>query len=275
MEDHIYYGNCSSISSSNNNNNNNGSNSELTTIVDGSMLNFSNQEFFPSPNLGDVPNAESLGNILDDILQDHADGSNDTNTIQHPGQDLTNDTHDYLRLYAEMLSPPTEEKSSDNDDSTQIEEQRANKRGRTDRGDNREAVRKYREKLKTREAALEDEIKELKTLNQQLLKKLEGEAAMQAEIYWLKSLLVDIRGRIEGETRSFRYGRPSSNTRIYGYDRMPQCNGHHGGTGGKIRDSRPMLHGQVLNGGDSEQLNCGATLGCEPKDHFAGKYDTL
>ncbi|MBA0557123.1 hypothetical protein Golob_027175, partial [Gossypium lobatum] len=70
---------------------------------------------------------------------------------------------------------------------------------------NREAVRKYREKVKAQATSLEDEVMRLRAVNQQLLKRLQGQAALEAEVARLKCLLVDIRGRIEGEIGSFPY----------------------------------------------------------------------
>ncbi|KAG8364409.1 hypothetical protein BUALT_Bualt19G0125800 [Buddleja alternifolia] len=70
---------------------------------------------------------------------------------------------------------------------------------------NREAVRKYREKKKAKIALLEDEVVNLRALNEQLMKKVQNQAVMEAEIARLKCLLVDLRGRIEGEIGSFPY----------------------------------------------------------------------
>ncbi|KAL2942952.1 Basic leucine zipper 23 [Bienertia sinuspersici] len=86
------------------------------------------------------------------------------------------------------------------------------KRVRKEGRDNKDAVRRYYKKLKLREAELEDEVKKLRVLNQELMKRLEGEAAMQDEVTLLKCLLVDIRGRIEGEICSFRHYKPPNST---------------------------------------------------------------
>ncbi|CAL9060660.1 unnamed protein product [Musa banksii] len=74
---------------------------------------------------------------------------------------------------------------------------------------NREAVRKYREKKKAHAASLEEEAAHLRAINQQLLKRLQNQAALEAEIARLKCLLVDLRGRIEGEIGSFPYHKPA------------------------------------------------------------------
>nr|CAD1830530.1 unnamed protein product [Ananas comosus var. bracteatus] len=70
---------------------------------------------------------------------------------------------------------------------------------------NREAVRKYREKKKAHTASLEDEVAQLRAMNEQLTRRLQGQAALEAEVARLRCLLVDIRGRIEGEIGSFPY----------------------------------------------------------------------
>jgi hypothetical protein len=64
---------------------------------------------------------------------------------------------------------------------------------------NREAVRKYRKKKKAHAAFLEEEIKKLRTANQQLLKMLQGHAALEAEVVRLSNLLLDVRGKIDAE----------------------------------------------------------------------------
>lgn len=64
---------------------------------------------------------------------------------------------------------------------------------------NREAVKKYREKKKAHTAYLEEEILQLRTLNQQLVKRLQGQAALEAEVFRLRNLLSEFRGRIDGE----------------------------------------------------------------------------
>ncbi|CAN1307625.1 Basic leucine zipper 23 [Linum perenne] len=67
------------------------------------------------------------------------------------------------------------------------------------------------EKKKARAASLEDEVVKLRAINQQLMRRLQGQAALEAEVARLKCLLVDIRGRIEGEIGSFPYQKPNLN----------------------------------------------------------------
>ncbi|CAN1813832.1 Basic leucine zipper 19 [Linum perenne] len=61
---------------------------------------------------------------------------------------------------------------------------------------NRVAVRKYREKKKARAAYLEEEVKKLRAVNQQLVRKLERQAMLQSEVVRLRGLLVDLRAKV-------------------------------------------------------------------------------
>lgn len=66
---------------------------------------------------------------------------------------------------------------------------------------NREAVKKYREKKKAHTVYLEEQVEQLRSLNQQLLRRLQGQSALEAEVYRLRTLLAEFRGRIDGELR--------------------------------------------------------------------------
>ncbi|XP_021714667.1 basic leucine zipper 23-like [Chenopodium quinoa] len=170
--------------------NNESCNRDLVTLLDGTNL--------PNTNVGEDHNIK-LDNILQDLFKEV-----DTSTCNLSGKS-----------------------STDNDDSTPINIHKSKKRKRRGREDNKEAVRRYREKVKAKEALLEEEIQMLQESNQELLKRLEGEGALQAEITWLKCLLVDIRGRIEGETSSFRYG-GQPYTSCYDYDQRLTYDGSYG-----------------------------------------------
>ncbi|KAI3880127.1 hypothetical protein MKX03_037563 [Papaver bracteatum] len=62
----------------------------------------------------------------------------------------------------------------------------------------REFVRTYPKRMKVLEASIEDELIGLRIVNQQLLKRLQGQVALEQEVVRFKCLLVDIRGRIKG-----------------------------------------------------------------------------
>lgn len=70
---------------------------------------------------------------------------------------------------------------------------------------NREAVKKYREKKKAETAYLEEEVKKLKLVNQQLLRKLQGQALLEAELSRLRNILVQLKGKVDNELCSFPF----------------------------------------------------------------------
>lgn len=70
---------------------------------------------------------------------------------------------------------------------------------------NREAVRKYREKKKARTVYLEDEVKRLQSLNQQLLRKLQSQATVETEFIRLRTLVIEMQGKIDCELGGFSF----------------------------------------------------------------------
>ncbi|XP_074312936.1 basic leucine zipper 23 [Silene latifolia] len=241
-------------------------------LVDDGDLEFSNKELLSNTNI-DIPSSGSMDSFFDELLRDtHA--CTHTHTCNPPGPDLTH-THTCFHVHTKIVPPTSEEKSGNNDDSAESGEQSSKKRGRG-RGGNREAVRKYRQKKKAHTASLEDEIVKLRALNQQLLKRLQGQGALEAEVARLKCLLVDIRGRIEGEIGSFPYQRPVKNGDAYqniGNPSLPgsyliSCNAQCGDQIYCLHDGKASegatLNGHDLNGCDFENLNCVASLGSAP-----------
>ncbi|KAH7862136.1 hypothetical protein Vadar_000589 [Vaccinium darrowii] len=75
---------------------------------------------------------------------------------------------------------------------------------------NREAVRKYREKKKAHTAYLEEEVRKLRLLNQQLVRKIRGQGTLEAEILRLRGVLMDLRVKIDGELGGFSLCNPTS-----------------------------------------------------------------
>lgn len=65
--------------------------------------------------------------------------------------------------------------------------------------DNREAVRKYRERKKARTEYLEGEVARLQAINGQLVKRLQGQTAMAAELRRLRGLLSDLQRTLNRE----------------------------------------------------------------------------
>ncbi|KAL9238403.1 hypothetical protein vseg_012829 [Gypsophila vaccaria] len=249
-------------------------NSDIMPLVDDNDLEFSNKELLSGGANMNVPSSGSMDSFFDELLRDtHA--CTHAHTCNPPGPDLTH-THTCFHVHTKIVPPTSEEKSGNNDDSAESGEQRSKKRGR-ERGGNREAVRKYRQKKKAHAASLEDEVVKLRALNQQLLKRLQGQAGLEAEVARLKCLLVDIRGRIEGEIGSFPYQRVVKNVDAYQNISNPSfpgsymipCNAQCGDQiyclhDGKDAAEGAVLNGQGLNGCDFENLNCMASLGSAP-----------
>ncbi|KAK8934962.1 hypothetical protein KSP39_PZI014969 [Platanthera zijinensis] len=169
--------------------------------MDDPEIDFSNPEVFSGPNAVDeLPSSCSMDSFLDEILKDTQHQScTHTHTCNPPGPDLSH-THTCFHVHTKILS------SSPDETAESAEKGSGKKRS----CGNREAVRKYREKKKARAASLEDEVVQLREINQQLMKRLQSQAALEAEIARLRCLLVDIRGRIEGEIGSFPYMKPNS-----------------------------------------------------------------
>ncbi|XP_039135128.1 basic leucine zipper 19-like [Dioscorea cayenensis subsp. rotundata] len=149
----------------------------------------------------DFSNPEVIESFLNDFPKDttHHHACTHTHTCNPPGPDLSH-THTCFHVHTQIVPAV----SSDDPGVESAEKSSSKKRP----FGNREAVRKYREKKKARAASLEDEVVQLRTLNQQLMRRLQGQAALEAEVLRLRCLLVDIRGRIEGEIGSFPYQKP-------------------------------------------------------------------
>jgi hypothetical protein len=221
--------------------------------MDDGELDFSNQDLLSSPNIGEIPSSCSF-DFLDELLKDtHA--CTHTHTCNPPGPDYSH-THTCYHVHTKIL-PPAEDKVV-SDDTAESTDKKSKKRS----SGNREAVRKYRERKKAKAASLEDEVKHLRALNQQLLKRLQGQAALEAEVARLKCLLVDIRGRIEGEIGSFPYQKSANNVNlanpnIPGSLVMNPCNIQ---CDGQIYCQRPVLDSK---GGEGAPLNGQGFSSCE------------
>lgn len=229
--------------------------------MDDGELDVLNKEVFSSANMGEIPSNSSMDSFFDELLKDtHA--CTHTHTCNPPGPDYSH-THTCFHVHTKIVSAPSDDKTG-TDDTAESTEKKSKKRPLG----NREAVRKYREKKKARAASLEDEVVKLRALNQQLLKRLQGQAALEAEVARLKCLLVDIRGRIEGEIGSFPYQKSANELNFANpnlasaYVMNPcnvQCNSQayclHPGADGKSGDGI-ALNGQGLTGCEFDNLQC-------------------
>jgi Basic region leucine zipper len=174
--------------------------------MDEGDIDFSNPDAYGNPQVSieDPPSSSSMDSFFDEILKDsehHA--CTHTHTCNPPGRDLSH-THTCFHAHTKILSAPTDQTNDSAENTPNSSTSKKRPCG------NREAVRKYREKKKAHTASLEDEVAQLRALNQQLLKKLQSQAALEAEVARLRCLLVDIRGRIEGEIGAFPYKKPET-----------------------------------------------------------------
>lgn len=150
------------------------------------------------------PSSCSMDSFLEELLQDsHA--CTHTHTCNPPGPENTH-THTCLHVHTKILPAQSDNDNETTDDTSESSEKKSKKRP----SGNREAVRKYREKKKAKAASLEDEVVRLRAVNNQLMKRLQGQAALEAEVTRLKCLLVDIRGRIRRRDRCFPLSKTSA-----------------------------------------------------------------
>ncbi|PRQ22575.1 putative transcription factor bZIP family [Rosa chinensis] len=233
--------------------------------MDDGELEFSNQELdFSIPNMtGELPSSCSMENIFGDFFKDTDTACTHNHICNPPSGPDSSHRHTCIHVHTKILSSGQSEDKAGTDDTAESGEKNSKKRPLG----NREAVRKYREKKKARAASLEDEVTRLRALNQQLMKRLQGQTALEAEIARLKCLLVDIRGRIEGEIGSFPYQKPvnpglQSHNMTGTYVMNPcnmQCNDQlyclQRGDDGKRGDGTGM-NGQGFSGCEFENLQC-------------------
>ncbi|KAI0512287.1 hypothetical protein KFK09_012926 [Dendrobium nobile] len=137
---------------------------------------------YPLSTNPDLSSCESI----DELLRNTTTCTH-THTCNPPGPAIATHTHTCHHTHTQVLASGEEE---------QEEGKELKKPARKSLG-NKEAVRKYREKKKAHAAYLEEEVKKLRFINQQLLRRLQGQAALEAEILRLRSLLVDLQAKID------------------------------------------------------------------------------
>lgn len=233
-------------------------------VMDDGELDFSNHEMFSSSNMMDFPSSCSIDSFdfIDEYLKD-AHACTHAHTCNPPGPDNSH-THTCYHVHTKIVPSVSEDKTP-TDDTGESEENKSKKRPMG----NREAVRKYREKKKAKAACLEEEVVRLRAMNQQLMKRLQGQALLEAEVSRLKCLLVDIRGRIEGEIGSFPYQKPTKSGDVYQNHVGPsfmvnpcnmQCTDQvyclHPGSATTNTDNSDLIGNQGLNGCEFENLQC-------------------
>ncbi|KAF8396184.1 hypothetical protein HHK36_017797 [Tetracentron sinense] len=168
-----------------------------------------------------------------------------THTCNPPGPDLAH-THTCFHTHTQVFA-------SEEDDGPDDKQESVSKSRRP--SGNREAVRKYREKKKAHTAYLEEEVKNLRLLNQQLVRKLQGQAMLEAEVMRLRTLLLDLRGKIDNELGVFPFEKHcNSTTSLKEGDCGIQSIG--GGIGLLCETDVPCLHPHV---GPSSQDGIGGS----------------
>lgn len=121
-----------------------------------------------------------------------------THTCNPPGPDDATHTHTCYHTHTQVFA---------SEDDT-------NSRPKRPSG-NREAVRKYREKKKAHTAYLEEEVKKLRLVNQQLVRKLQGQALLEAELSRLRNTLAHLKGKIDSELGSFPFQKQCSTSTVF------------------------------------------------------------
>ncbi|GAA0144053.1 basic leucine zipper transcription factor [Lithospermum erythrorhizon] len=123
-----------------------------------------------------------------------------THTCNSPGPDFSH-SHTCFHTHSHFIPPETE-----NTDCYDSLHEKRNQELRVKRvPGNREAVRKYREKKKAQTVYLEEEVKKLRFLNTQLVKKVHKQAILEREVLRLISVLVTLKGKIDDEWGDFPF----------------------------------------------------------------------
>ncbi|MQM13922.1 hypothetical protein Taro_046849 [Colocasia esculenta] len=187
-------------------------NHEFTRVLDDQGVRMDDGEVGLPIHLAPNPDMPSE---LDELLRSISTCTH-THTCNPPGPDAAGHTHTCYHTHTRVIA--TEEHEGEEEEP---------KKSRKPLG-NREAVRKYREKKKAHAAYLEEEVKKLRLLNQQLMKRLQGQAALEAEVLRLRVLLVDLRGKIDAELGLFPYQKQCNDP---GY----QCDTNMACIGGAVR----------------------------------------
>lgn len=215
-------------------------------------------------------NSASVDSFLDEFLKNTKTCTH-THTCNPPGPDAAH-THTCYHTHTQVIA-------SEEDNHSNSKENSVSKPRRS--SGNREAVRKYREKKKAHTAYLEEEVKKLHTLNQQLVRKLQGQAILEAEFLRLRSLLADFRGKIDDELGVFPYQKQCNGVAILKEgDCGLQSNGEAVGLG--CQAEVPCFHPQAGSsshaGTDGSEKMLSSTEGnCQPAviDCQASTYDVV
>ncbi|KAJ7546632.1 hypothetical protein O6H91_08G047800 [Diphasiastrum complanatum] len=186
---------------------------------DDGELDFSDYGVFPGC---DLHTSASMEAFLDDLLKGTHTCTH-THTCNPPGPDNTH-THTCFHTHTQLFASGDDGDDDDEKlalpDKSDSDQRSISSSKRKRPVGNREAVRKYREKKKAHTAFLEEQVNHLKILNQQLLRRLQGQAAVEAEVARLRSILSEFRGRIDAELGLFPFSKPCAASRV---DKSSDC----------------------------------------------------
>ncbi|KAK2636982.1 hypothetical protein Ddye_031774 [Dipteronia dyeriana] len=208
---------------------------------------------------GNFHNSIYVDSYLDEFLKNTRTCTH-THTCNPPGPAAAH-THTCYHTHTQVIASEEE----DDDDHSNVNKEHSMLKPRRSSG-NREAVRKYREKKKAHTAYLEEEVQKLHSLNQQLVRKLQGQSILEAEVFRLRNLLGDLKGKIDTELGIFPFEKQcnATSTVLKGGDCGVQS------TGGTIG----LLHCQTdlqcfrPQAGPSWEGNCQpAIIDCQANTH--------
>ncbi|XWS74714.1 hypothetical protein CRYUN_Cryun01aG0021500 [Craigia yunnanensis] len=203
---------------------------------------------------GNFQDSTSVDLIIEEFLKNTRTCTH-THTCNPPGSDAAH-THTCYHTHTQVITSE-EDDHQNNEDSSRLKPKRPL--------GNREAVRKYKEKKKARTAYLEEEVKKLRLLNQQLVRKLQGQTILEAENLRLRSLLVDVRAKIDGELGVFPFQKQCNNATVL---KEGDC-GMRGAIGLQCQSNLPSFHPHaaslsLTNIGGSEETNISWEGNCQP-----------
>ncbi|CAI9102912.1 OLC1v1001287C1 [Oldenlandia corymbosa var. corymbosa] len=141
-----------------------------------------------------VQSSVSMDSFFDELLKNAQTSCTHTHTCNPPGPDDSAHTHTCYHTHTQVIQPDEKLDFPTDNEKSRLKSKRPS--------GNREAVRKYREKKKAHSAFLEEEVRKLRLVNQQLIRKVQRQTIMEAEILRLKGLLLDLRGKIDVELGS-------------------------------------------------------------------------
>ncbi|KAJ3669219.1 hypothetical protein LUZ60_011169 [Juncus effusus] len=182
-----------------------------------------------------------MSSTFEEFMKSTITSCTHTHTCNPPGSTATSHTHTCHHSHTQVFTP-----SDDDDESADPKPDKKNTRKPLG---NREAVRKYREKKKAHTLYLEEEVKKLRNINQQLLKRLQGQAQLEAELARLRGLLFDVKSKIDCEIGDFPF--------------QKQCGNETGG----------LQCDHVAFSGWEESCGGPVVLDCQKNQNFENEFD--